>query len=449
MEYKTSYYTLFSESVNDKGDSVLFCTRTAQALVVSKKIRELLENNEVASIDDSMLQQLLNVKAIVHYSENELVNIVDENKEAIDSSNELYEVIQPSAMCQLGCDYCGQTHVKHNINSDLYSGLIRRIRHKLSLGQEKYKSLNIGWFGGEPLMALSQIRQLTKELKNLANEFGINYGAKLVTNGLSLKENIFLELAQELSIKHIEVTLDGTETFHDSRRHTKEGGKSFRHIFNNLMKIFNRADYADSGCRISIRCNVDRRNWEDVSNLISFLSENGLNEKIAYFYLAGVYSWGGNDAHKQSLTKEEFAQKEIDWLIEMFEAGFQPSILPNRNKKVCLAVSPVSEMYDAYGNIFNCTEVSYTSHYENTEYVLGNLGKDPLRISQTRPLTNWNDTLLTDQFPCHTCKMLPVCGGGCPKSWHEDMRACPTTKFNIKDKLALAYAASKLDLRVI
>jgi uncharacterized protein len=132
----------------------------------------------------------------------------------------------------------------------------------------------------------------------------------------------------------------------------------------------------------------------------------------------------------------------------MFEAGFTPSILPGRTKQVCMAVSSESEMYDPYGNIFNCTEVSLTDFYENTPYTLGNLKNNPPEFDKVhRPLTNWNDTLLTDQFPCHSCKMLPVCGGGCPKSWHEDMRACPTPKFNIKERLALAYVVSKADIK--
>ena len=35
--------------------------------------------------------------------------------------------------------------------------------------------------------------------------------------------------------------------------------------------------------------------------------------------------------------------------------------------------------------------------------------------------------------------MLPVCGGGCPKQWTEGRVACPTSKFNIQEKLILSY----------
>ena len=204
----------------------------------------------------------------------------------------------------------------------------------------------------------------------------MDYSAKVVTNGLSLKENIFLELVQEHNVHKIEITLDGIDVYHDQRRHTKSGEATFEIIFNNLMNICNLPNFEELGCQISLRCNVDYQNYEGVSPLIQLLSEKGLHKKLSYFYPVGVYSWGGNDAHERSLTKEAFAEKEIDWLIEMIQAGFKPSILPGRVKEVCIAVSNDSDMYDAFGNIFNCTEVSYTSFYDNTPYVLGNLRFD-------------------------------------------------------------------------
>jgi uncharacterized protein len=444
--YQLSYYTIFSDSVNSKGDFVLFSTRTGQATVLSKSVRDKLETGELENIPRPIFDKLLNDKVLVPIDEVELNTIVEENKTYIEeSSDSLYEVIQPSAMCQLGCDYCGQDHQKKYFKTELFDKLIQRLRLKLSA--KSYKSLYIGWFGGEPLMALPQIRSLTPQLKELAAEFGIPYNSKVVTNGLSLKENIFVELVNDLKVNSIEVTLDGSAEFHDQRRHTKEGGPSFDLIFKNLLAIFNREDFEQMGCRISIRCNVDGRNWDGVSPLIKLLADHGLQKKIAYFYPIGVYSWGGNTAHQKSLTKEEFAEKEIDWLIEMIEAGFSPSLFPGRTKKICIAVSKSSEMYDPYGNIYNCTEVSLTDFYQKTPYVLGNLNLDHKHINKERPLADWNDTLLTDTFPCHTCKMLPVCGGGCPKAWHEDMRACPSPKFNIKERLALAYVVSKTEMK--
>ncbi|MCZ8023863.1 MAG: radical SAM protein [Flavobacterium sp.] len=446
--YKLSYYTIFSDLLNSKGDSVLFCTRSSQAFVINNNIRERLERESFDELEPEVLNALIESCGIVKIEEDELNVIRTENQNFITDNNvkHLYTVIQPSANCQLGCYYCGQSHTKKNLSSADSSLIVDRIRKKISGSQDKYESIYVGWFGAEPLMGLPQMRELTTEFKSLAEEFGIKYSSKVVTNGLSLKPQIYRELAEELNVRSIEVTLDGTADYHDGHRYTKNGGSSFDLIYKNLLEIFSLPDYKEINCAISIRCNVDKRNWSDVSNLINKISNDNFQDKISHFYPIGIYSWAKNDAHDNALTKEEFAEKEIDWLIELIQAGFKVNLLPARQKQVCAAVDPGFEMYDAFGNIFNCTEVSYSSAYENTPYILGNL-KKPEEVSQVKPLVDWNEESVITKFPCGTCKMLPVCGGSCPKSWHEDMRACPTSKFNIKQKLALAYINHKTNIR--
>lgn len=444
MELKLSHYVVISDELNQQMDRIILSTRTGLATTVSRKIHDCLNSGNFESFPDKVLDQLIKNKILVPNNEHELGTIISENKNEISSEDVLYEVIQPSAMCQFGCPYCGQGHTKDYISRDHYALLLDRIEEKISNGH--YKTLFIGWFGGEPLMALKQIREVTILLKELAKKYQLNYGAKMVTNGLSLKKGIYEELVHDMAVSSIEITLDGIAKYHDAKRYLKGGGDTFDLIFDNILAICNKPDFYEYRCNLTIRCNVDRLNIDGVSPLIELLAKHGLQHKIAYFYPIGIYSWAGNDAHKGSLTKEEFAELEIDWLLQMIKHGFGVSLLPGRVNKVCLSVSEDSEMFDAFGNVFNCTEVSLSSFYKESEYVLGNIEK-PTEISQSRPLGNWNDEILENKFPCSSCKMLPVCGGACPKSWHEDMRACPPNKFNMKDKLALSYIVAKMDIK--
>lgn len=445
MWYKLSYYTIITDPLNSLGDRVIYSTRTGQALVIKQEVWSRLTTDRLELLDAADKDSLLKVKAIVPQEEDELLTIIQENKQNTDDSSVLYEVIQVSANCQLGCDYCGQHHDKQQIPSSLYGALLDRIRLKAS--RKKYSRLYIGWFGGEPLVGLRQIRELTPLLRQLAADFGMGFGTKIVTNGMSLKEDIFFELTRELGVDHIEVTLDGIGEFHDTRRITKQGGATFEIIFNNLLSILNHPEFNPNQCSVSLRCNVDERNEAGVSPLIRLLTEHHLQDKIAYFYPIGVYSWAKNDAQKKSMTKEEFARKEIEWYMELIQSGFSVNMIPSRVKSVCMATSHTSDLYDPYGNIFSCTEVSLTPVYEKSGYLAGNLKLSADTYSTTRVHSNWNDEVLAGKFPCHSCRMLPVCGGACPKSWHEDMRACPPSKFNIREKLQLAYIVSKSDLK--
>src|SRR5262249_35692141 len=145
-------------------------------------------------------------------------------------------------------------------------------------------------------------------------------------------------------------------------------------IFNNVLTILSRPDYDTLNARISIRCNVDARNHEGVIPLIRLFAQNNILHKLS-FYVAPIHSWG-NDAHKISLEPEDFANKEIDWIIEMFKQTGPRNILPGLNRVVCLAVTEDGELVDAHGNFYNCTEISYVPSYEGTDLILGNVKND-------------------------------------------------------------------------
>jgi len=396
-----------------------------------------MESGDFDDIGPADLQRLLEIEAIVPADENELETVINRNLSELEDSDTLSFIIQPTANCQLGCDYCGQLHTKKQIDPSFYSNILARIEEKFKI--QKYKNLRISWFGSEPLMGWRNIQELTPLLRSLAARHQASYGAAIVTNGLSLKPGIFESLVNEFGIDAIEITLDGSAFWHDKRRHTKEGGATFDLIFRNLLEICALDSFAGRRIPISIRCNVDARNQEGVLPLIRQLAAHGLQRRIS-FYPCPIHSWG-NDAHTLSLTKEAYADLEIGWIIEMAALGFPVTgLIPGLKKSVCIAVTKDAEVIDANGNIFNCTEVPYVPVYENSGYVLGNLrDTPPAGISNPRVFQDWNTKVLTDNNTCSTCRMLPVCGGMCPKSWEENLPACPSNKFNIKDKLVLAY----------
>ena len=56
----------------------------------------------------------------------------------------------------------------------------------------------------------------------------------------------------------------------------------------------------------------------------------------------------------------------------------------------------------------------------------------------------FNDRLRDRQYPCHECSLLPVCGGYCPKKWYEGVVPCPAFKYNIEQRLLMAYAIGRV-----
>jgi uncharacterized protein len=442
MSLKLSKYQVVTPPLFDELEGrtkrVLYATRTASVRIVDEATWNLIEVGLFDQLPQDMLFDLVEIELIVPAIEDELATILNRNDASYINDDSLYLVIQPTASCQLGCHYCGQQHTSKLLSDEDQHRLIKRTSAKLE--SKPFRELSIGWFGAEPLAGISVMRTLTPKLQALAESFGCSYKAKIVTNGLALTEKVATEIVNDLGVRFIEITLDGVAEYHDARRMQKNGMPTFDKIFANVLALARRKDL---DVQLSVRCNVDRQNSESVSSLLQLLAEEGLPERIS-FYTAPIHSWG-NDAHTRSLSPEEFSAKEIGWLSEMILLGFQPALIPPRKPIVCMAVMPQAELVDAYGTIFNCTEVSYVPTYGTpNEYAISHLSGKEMPGKRER-LGNFNERVRQGEYPCSSCRMLPVCGGACPKSWQEGLEPCPSAKRNIEQRLLLSYAVSRME----
>lgn len=440
-QYKISRYVVVTDPVVDRDTGkckrIIFGTRAAVVFTISQSVWQHLESGHFELLSEEIFASLVQSEILVPNEENELQSVLRSTQAAITDTDTFYQVIQPSAACQLGCGYCGQEHRNEQISDVNHSLLLKRVQQRLD--GRKYRRLRVCWFGGEPLLDLSGIRWLSPRLQALASEFGCDFAAKIVTNGVRLSEAVADELIRQHRVNKIEITLDGTAEFHDKRRFTKGGQPSFDRIFRNLVLL---VEKAPTEVEISVRCNVDRQNVEGVSPLLNLLAEKGMQKKIS-FYVAPIHSWG-NDADRDALSSGDFATWELNWFAQMHTLGFKVSVLPELKPVVCMAVSPHAELIDPSGSVFNCTEVSLVPAYGNPNiYSLGTLRENRHSASAVR-LANFPDQVLAGQYDCGTCAMLPVCGGSCPKQWQEGRVPCPSAKLNMKGRLLLALACSKI-----
>ena len=127
MDYKLSYYTVFSEPVDEAGNRVAFSTRTSRTMLLTATCYDFLHNDLITYLPAQVLAKLVEHQIVVDRTEHELATIIRENNEALQvNTGELYEVIQPTAFCQLGCYYCGQQHAKVNLKEDLIVKIVDR-----------------------------------------------------------------------------------------------------------------------------------------------------------------------------------------------------------------------------------------------------------------------------------------------------------------------------------
>ncbi|KQW89121.1 hypothetical protein ASC94_21930 [Massilia sp. Root418] len=439
--YKLSSYIVLTDLINPEFDSdpsrLLYATRTGKTFLIKDRVYSNLKAGDFTALNTRHLATLIDLEAIVPADEDEFAEILKRNVAATADTKILSATIQPTANCQLGCTYCGQVHSKKNLDQATSDKIVNRIFSNLAKPQ--YERLAIQWFGAEPLMAYREILSMSERLRSHCAERGIRYSAHMITNGLNFKPAIFLKLVEQ-QIKHFQITLDGVGATHDLMRITKEGKKTFEIIVRNILEVTSLPEFGAEKCGIAIRVNVNRTSVKAIYKLIDRLAQYGLGGKGVTIDFQPIVDWGGNNADDYSLTKEEFAEAEIDWIMYAIRKGFKFSnIVPGRRTQPCMVVEKDAEVFDVSGNVFPCYEFPYTPKYEDARYRIGHVDTIDAVRNDKAVTKQWYEEIKTDVAPCRKCNLLPICGGACPKQWLNGDVACPSYKANIEDKLLLNH----------
>lgn len=385
----------------------------------------------------SLADRLKRAGILVPDGEDEKAVVLTENADAVRDDTELDLVLLPSANCPLGCNltkfggYCGQTHIRESLRDEGSQHVVEFVVRSI---KPQHRTLRITWFGAEPLLALSRMREMTPALMRAAKERGLSYISTLVTGGTLLSRAVARECLQMLGIRSVSVTLDGVSAAHDERRPTKGGHPTFERIIRNLDTIIE--DLSLDPLRISLRCNVDTRNADAPSQLINLLVSKDWHRRVD-IYFAPVHPWGEH-TNDSALSGARFAKLEIQWHRQQIAAGFSPVLIPPRKPIVCRVVSPSRLVAAHDGKLHRCTESPLTPVNAESDD-LGD-AKSWGEASEV-PTWPWHDDLERGAFPCSDCVYLPCCGGTCPLSWRSGSDIpCPPFKYNGPERLALLRA---------
>ena len=335
--------------------------------------------------------------------------------------------ICPTMNCNFACTYCFEKHrtgiMSKKVQDDVVS-LAERITDMLPA-----ENLNVTWFGGEPLMGMNVITELTEKLRTLAEKKNMKYSADIITNGYLLNQEIVDTLVQ-CDIKSAQITLDGIGEFHDATRHLTGGGSTFERITENLRTL-------KIPFRISIRHNVHKENANQIP-LLRALTEKLAEESGNHLkYYSSPVSFNSvsyeNEADISLLCDDDEdniamgMMKDIDsFKIKAHFCG--ASILPY------VAI-------DEQGRLYKCWEDA-----GNQEYSFGSAAewdpKNPILTADIpgNIISYINAAVISESEDkeCMKCIFLPVCAGGCPvRKVRYGHRQCVAYK-NAPEKYVLA-----------
>jgi uncharacterized protein len=277
MKLVRSKYLLISRrhftSPTGQSTRLAYSARTARYIHLSPATAEKLESGDVDTIDSSTQRSLAQSEVLVPAAEDELAAVLARLRDSSDAPRARRISIMPTAYCNMACSYCGQEHVKGGFRGDRMTRMMDRVM--AAIADPASDELRLTWFGGEPLMAMRTIQDMSRHFVPEARRRGKTYTASVVTNGSLLDLRKLAVLNDECAVSWIEVTLDGPREIHDQRRKMKNGRATFDRLVDLLSSVIQQDRFP--ALKFGLRVNIDVANQDHISALLSTLIERGLD----------------------------------------------------------------------------------------------------------------------------------------------------------------------------
>lgn len=209
--------------------------------------------------------------------------------------------ILPTEKCNFKCVYCYETFEKPGMSIETQESLISFVKKNIN----KYTGLSVHWFGGEPLIAMDVIENLSKEFISICKSVKKTYMAGMTTNGYLLD----LEMLDKLLKCHVykyQITIDGVEKTHDFQRPLMDGTPTFKRIVDNLVNI--RLHAKSKLFNIAIRANLSKSIYESFDEYIEVLHHICGQDSRFSIYMHQVSDWGGE---RVTRIKEELIVQDM------------------------------------------------------------------------------------------------------------------------------------------
>ena len=355
-------------------------------------MRRNIELKDVAELSDSLSSLLEENQMIVPEELDEREAVINQWKQRVEADKNFFLIINPTLRCNFNCWYCYENHKNAVVMS---KDMLERVKKLIDSIVPEADTLDISFFGGEPLLEFSKIVQ---PLINYAEEVTARYEKRIsfsfTTNGFLLTPEMIEFLAGH-NVKFMQITLDGGRDSHNKTRIPKTKD-SFGTIISNIEQLLNH------NIQVTLRINVTPENVTDCSDIINWMK--GLTVEQKQLLMANVQQvW-------QTERTEEFAAK-IDCLLDSFtRCGIRayPAIMDNL-RQMCYADRANTLLVNTDGNIFKCTAVDF-ENAANDSNIFSDTWKQELSTKFEKRLkkrfANHN---------CLTCRIFPLCMGGCHK----------------------------------
>jgi uncharacterized protein len=431
-----SKHNIFSK-IRDSESYFIVNPLTGNADILNTEKLEILKNG--GDLEDKLFIAELAEKGY-------LADEVSENKlyrsrylDFIDTrdKDEIQIFLVTNYSCNFTCSYCYQDQYNNpgkELDHEIIDSFFRYIQNEFA-SRNKYITV----FGGEPLLGSPKQKELIRYIVAKSVDAGLELS--FVTNGYSLED--FIPILNAGKIREVQVTLDGTESIHNSRRFLRGGEGTFERIVRGIDACL------ENKIAINLRMVIDKENINNLPDLAQFAIEKGWT-KSSYFKTQIGRNYELH--HCQSAPHKLFDRitlyariyeliKRHPYIIEFYRPAYSISKfiseqgeLPDPLFDACPACK-TEWAFDYTGQIYSCTAtVGKVDESLGTFY--------PSITRRDELIDQWERRDITAIHECSGCSVKLACGGGCGSvAKNRTGNICSADCRPVKELLELGFSA--------
>ena len=393
--FKFSRYNVLFHS---NGKDYLWNTFSDALIELTNSEAACLKNTQFPAPDLPYFDTLYDNGCIIDKGINELNKVLIDEKSVMLQHNPeaMYFTIAPGFKCNYDCVYCFEKDrfVYKKMSDETIDKVCSFIINSAE-NNPMLKIIKVNWFGGEPLLYKSIIKEISNTLMGYCEKRGVKYTASIVTNGRFLDPDT-ASMLKKLNVCSVQLSFDGTKDVYVKKK--RASSEDFDATVSNIC---NCADIIP----ITVRINIDDDVTDAVELTSFFLKDCGLDRKIK-IYIAHIRDYTCSDAETEADAHGRFldAQEEYMKLFrEKFSAESFCYIPPARRYTTCPTVCRKNFCIGPDGELYRCEHF-----FGKPERIVGTV-YDGLYNNQQ----DMQYLLFRHPAKCLECEMLPICLGGC------------------------------------
>lgn len=402
-------YKLFEK--DDK--TYLFASKTGGMYLIDDNVKKLLEFDgkgyEVAEKHFESIGLKSEFIDAVNTFEKKCVIETEENmNQLLNAPNVKRNISSITLMvvqdCNLRCKYCyggdGQYSEKGFMSLDIAKESVDFLMKNSS--REK---VSIVFFGGEPLVNFTLIKEVVAYSKELGKEYGKDVRFSMTTNATLVNEEIASFLKENKFT--ITISIDGDEETHNINRYYANKRGSYKDVLKGI-EILKKSEVS-----IIARGTISPENinmTKSVDHLIDL--------DFKTLFLSEALNLFDKEEDFENLNKHY--EEMVDQYREYLKNGEYDRLYKNKTvKKILDRLGSIGIRNKFCGAMINTITIDkdgyiYPCHrfVANKEYKIGNIRSGIIEDRYEEFVQR--DLKLTSREKCFSCWAYKICGGGCP-----------------------------------